>query len=122
MDNDLGLGYKLVVYENSFHSVIALELTGFTTAEGARAYQCGYDYSEVQIDYDHYLEPPNHAMNLDLVYHSAMLGEEEQKAIRPQTNNKTDFPTVLLAVFFGIVGAGAVIGLFNYLISIGLLS
>lgn len=122
MSNDLGLGYKLVVYENSYHSVVALELTGFTTAEGARAHQCGYNYSEVQIDYDHYLELSSNAMNLDLVYHPAMLGEEEQKASKPQINNSADLPTVLLALFFAFIGAGAVVGLFRYLIITGVLN
>ena len=56
MSSELGLGYKLVVYEDQYCTYVAKEITGFDNAEQARAYQYDYPYTRVQIDYNNYLD------------------------------------------------------------------
>ena len=63
MGSELGLGYKLVVYEDQYCTYVAKEITGFDNAEQAREHQNDYPYTRVQIDYDNYLD--GHVANSD---------------------------------------------------------
>lgn len=56
MASELGLGYKLVVYEDQYCTYVAKEITGYSDPVAAREHQEEYQYTRVEIDYDNYLD------------------------------------------------------------------
>jgi len=56
MSSELGLGYKLVVYEDQYCTYVAKEITGYSDPVTAREHQEEYQYTRVEIDYDNYLD------------------------------------------------------------------
>ena len=60
MKSEIGMGYKLVVFEDNYHTRIETEVTGFSDTSDVISYRDGSEYagkpSEIQIDYDNYLD------------------------------------------------------------------
>ena len=61
MDEDtMGLGIKLVIFNDGYHTNIVKEITGFNNAREAAHYRDNSEYaalpSELQLDYNNYLE------------------------------------------------------------------
>lgn len=56
MASELGLGYKLVIYEDQYCTCVAKEITGYSDPVTAREHQEEYQYTRVEIDYDNYLD------------------------------------------------------------------
>ena len=56
MASELGLGYKLVVFQDQYCTYVEKEITGFENPEQARAFQNDYPFTRVQIDYNNYVD------------------------------------------------------------------
>lgn len=63
MNDSMGLGIKLVIYDDGYHTNVVKEITGFNNAREAAHYRDNSEYagkpSELQLDYDNYLDGKN---------------------------------------------------------------
>lgn len=59
-EDTMGLGIKLVTYDDGYHTNIVKEITGFNNAREAAHYRDNSEYadlpSELQLDYNNYLD------------------------------------------------------------------
>ena len=59
-DDTMGLGIKLVIYDDGYHTNVVKEITGFNSASEATRYRDHSEYagapSELQLDYNNYLD------------------------------------------------------------------
>lgn len=59
-EDTMGLGIKLVIYDDGYHTNVVKEITGFNSASEAAHYRDNSEYagapSELQLDYNHYLD------------------------------------------------------------------
>ena len=59
-EDTMGLGIKLVIYDDGYHTNVVKEITGFNSASEAAHYRDHSKYagapSELQLDYNNYLD------------------------------------------------------------------
>ena len=59
-EDTMGLGIKLVIYDDGYHTNVVKEITGFNSASEAAHYRDHSEYagapSELQLDYNNYLD------------------------------------------------------------------